>query len=59
MDDDDFVEELSQDSTSKPKSVSRTDPKFALPRPVTPKKDKAGVESVCPSQIILQLLQAI
>ena len=29
MDDDDFVEKLSEDSASKPKSVSRSDAKFA------------------------------
>ena len=40
MDDDDFVEDLSQNSTSKSKSVSKSDAKFALPRPVTPKRDK-------------------
>ena len=43
MDDDDFVEQLSEDSTSKLKSVSRADAKFALPRPVTSKKDKPVV----------------
>ena len=43
MDDDDFVEDLSQNSTSKSKSVSRSDAKFAPPRPVTPKKDRVVV----------------
>ena len=43
MNDDDFVENLSEKSTSKSKSVSRSDAKFAIPRLVTPKKVKAPV----------------
>ena len=40
MDDDDFVEEVTQKSTSKAKSVSKSDAQFVPPRPMTPKKDK-------------------
>ena len=40
MDDDDFVEELSQKSTSKAKCASKSDAQFVPPRPVTPREDK-------------------
>ena len=40
MDDDDFVEEGIQKTTSKAKSVSKSDAQFVPPRPVTPRKEK-------------------
>ena len=40
MQDDDFVEEGIQKSTSNAKSVSKSDAQFVPPRPVTPRKEK-------------------
>ena len=40
MQDDDFAEEVTHKSTSKAKSVSKSDAQFVPPRPVTPKKEK-------------------
>ena len=40
MQDDDFVEEVTQKSTSKATSVSKSDAQFVPPRPVTPRKEK-------------------
>ena len=40
MDDDDFVEEVTQKSISKAKSNSRSDAHFVQPRPVPLKKEK-------------------
>ena len=51
MDDDDFVEKMSQDSGSKLKSVSKSDAKFVQPQLVAPKKARApGKDRVSESE---------
>ena len=45
MDEDDFLDKLSQVSALKSKIVSKCDGKFLQPSPVTHKKDRGGVQS--------------
>ena len=57
MDDDDFVEEVTQKSKSISKSVSKSDAQFVPPRPVTPRKDKpSGRDGLTDSENLRLLL---